>query len=228
MITTVFIDIDNTLLDFDVCATYAMSKGLEKYGKHYENGLFECFKKINDNLWRRIEDGTLTKDGLKKIRWNLVFDAFGIKGIDGPEFEEIFHDFLAVSAEPVSGAHELLTNLYGKYKLFATSNGPFKQQDFRLEKADMKKYFSGLFISEAVGAMKPSKEYFDYCIENANARKDEIVLIGDSLTADIAGGRNAGIKTVWFNRKGKTNGTDMNFDAVTNSLFEIESIIKSL
>ena len=54
MITTVFIDIDNTLLDFDVCATYAMSKGLEKYGKHYENGLFECFKKINDNLWRRI------------------------------------------------------------------------------------------------------------------------------------------------------------------------------
>ena len=44
MITTVFIDIDNTLLDFDVCATYAMSKGLEKYGKHYENGLFECFK----------------------------------------------------------------------------------------------------------------------------------------------------------------------------------------
>ena len=139
MITTVFIDIDNSLLDFDVCATYAMSKGLEKYGKHYENGLFECFKKINDNLWRRIEDGTLTKDGLKKIRWNLVFDAVGIKGIDGPEFEEIFHDFLAVSAEPVSGAHELLTNLYGKYKLFATSNGPFKQQDFRLEKADMKK-----------------------------------------------------------------------------------------
>ena len=228
MITTVFIDIDNTLLDFDVCATYAMSKGLEKYGKHYENGLFECFKKINDNLWRRIEDGTLTKDGLKKIRWNLVFDAFGIKGIDGPEFEDIFHDFLAVSAEPVSGAHELLTYLCGKYKLFATSNGPFKQQDFRLEKADMKKYFSGLFISEAVGAMKPSKEYFDYCIENANARKDEIVLIGDSLTADIAGGRNAGIKTVWFNRNGKTNDTDMNFDAVTNSLFEIESIIKSL
>ena len=228
MITKVFIDIDNTLLDFDVCATYAMSKGLEKYGKHYENGLFECFKKINDNLWRRIEDGTLTKDGLKKIRWNLVFDAFGIKGIDGPEFEDIFHDFLAVSAEPVSGAHELLTYLCGKYKLFATSNGPFKQQDFRLEKADMKKYFSRLFISEAVGAMKPSKEYFDYCIENANAKKDEIVLIGDSLTADIAGGRNAGIKTVWFNRNGKTNDTDMNFDAVTNSLFEIESIIKSL
>ena len=142
----IFIDIDNTLLDFDVCATYAMSKGLEKYGKHYENGLFECFKKINDNLWRRIEDGTLTKDGLKKIRWNLVFDAFGIKGIDGPEFEEIFHDFLAVSAEPVSGAHELLTNLYGKYKLFATSNGPFKQQDFRLEKADMKKYFSASIL----------------------------------------------------------------------------------
>lgn len=225
MITTVFIDIDNTLLDFDVCATYAMSKGLEKYGKHYENGLFECFKKINDNLWRRIEDGTLTKDGLKKIRWNLVFDAFGIKGIDGPEFEEVFHDFLAVSAEPVSGAHELLTYLCGKYKLFATSNGPFKQQDFRLEKADMKKYFSGLFISEAVGAMKPSKEYFDYCIENANARKDEIVLIGDSLTADIAGGRNAGIKTVWFNHDRTDVPENKIWDYYVESLDEIKNIL---
>ena len=204
MITTVFIDIDNTLLDFDVCATYAMSKGLEKYGKHYENGLFECFK---------------------KIRWNLVFDAFGIKGIDGPEFEEVFHDFLAVSAEPVSGAHELLTYLCGKYKLFATSNGPFKQQDFRLEKADMKKYFSGLFISEAVGAMKPSKEYFDYCIENANARKDEIVLIGDSLTADIAGGRNAGIKTVWFNHDRTDIPENKIWDYYVESLDEIKNIL---
>lgn len=208
-----------------MCATYAMSKGLEKYGKHYENGLFECFKKINDNLWRRIEDGTLTKDGLKKIRWNLVFDSFGIKGIDGPEFEEIFHDFLAVSAEPVSGAHELLTNLYGKYKLFATSNGPFKQQDFRLEKADMKKYFSRLFISEAVGAMKPSKEYFDYCIENANAKKDEIVLIGDSLTADIAGGRNAGIKTVWFNHDRTDIPENKIWDYYVESLDEIKNIL---
>lgn len=162
---------------------------------------------------------------LEKIRWNLVFDAFGIKGIDGPEFEEIFHDFLAVSAEPVSGAHELLTNLYGKYKLFATSNGPFKQQDFRLEKADMKKYFSGLFISEAVGAMKPSKEYFDYCIENANAKKDEIVLIGDSLTADIAGGRNAGIKTVWFNHDRADIPENKIWDYYVESLDEIKNIL---
>lgn len=80
MITTVFIDIDNTLLDFDVCATYAMSKGLEKYGKHYENGLFECFKKINDNLWRRIEDGTLTKDGLKKNQVESGFRRVRDKG----------------------------------------------------------------------------------------------------------------------------------------------------
>lgn len=100
MITTVFIDIDNTLLDFDVCATYAMSKGLEKYGKHYENGLFECFKKINDNLWRRIEDGTLTKDGLKKIRWNLVFDSFGIKGIEGPSLKISFTTSLRCRQNP--------------------------------------------------------------------------------------------------------------------------------
>ena len=225
MITTVFIDIDNTLLDFDVCATYAMSKGLEKYGKHYENGLFECFKKINDNLWRRIEDGTLTKDGLKKIRWNLVFDAFGIKGIDGPEFEEIFHDFLAVSAEPVSGAHELLTNLYGKYKLFATSNGPFKQQRFRLKKAGMLKYFKHVFVSEQAGAMKPTKEFFDYCTSRlAVSSPDEIVLIGDSLTADINGGKNYNMKTIWFDFA-RLNIADGEWDYAVKELSEIKNIL---
>ncbi len=225
MITTVFIDIDNTMLDFDVCATYAMTMGLEKYGRKYETGLFECFKKINDNLWRRIEDGTLSKDGLKKIRWNTVFDAFGIKGIDGPEFEEVFHDYLAVSAEPVAGAHEILKYLSAKYRLFATSNGPYGQQKFRLDKADMEKYFSGLFISETVGAMKPTKEYFDYCVENAGANRDEIMLIGDSLTADILGGKNAEIKTIWFNHDKAEIPKDVIWDYYVESLDEIKTIL---
>lgn len=72
--------------------------------------------------------------------------------------------------------------------------------------------------------MKPSKEYFDYCIENANARKDEIVLIGDSLTADIAGGRNAGIKTVWFNHDRTDIPENKIWDYYVESLDEIKNI----
>lgn len=225
MIKTVFIDIDNTLLDFDVCATFAMSKGLEKYGRKYEDGFFACFKKINDELWRRIENGALTKDGLKKIRWNLVFDAFGIKGIDGCEFEDVFHDFLAVSAEPVCGADELLSYLSGKYKLYATSNGPYNQQNFRLEKADMKKYFSGLFISEAVGAMKPSKEFFDYCFENIDENRNEVIIVGDSLSADIDGGNNAKIKTIWFNHDKIEVPAVKTWDYYVESLNDIKNIL---
>ena len=81
-----------------------------------------------------------------------------------------------------------------------------------------------MFISEAVGAMKPSIEYFDYCIGNANAIMDEIVLIGDSLTADIAGGRNAVIKTVWFNHDRTDIPENKIWDYYVESLDEIKNI----
>ena len=111
MITTVFIDIDNTLLDFDLSARQAMSAALKEYGVSYRDDMFPTFKKINDDLWRRIEDGSLTKDGLRKIRWLTVFAALGIGGIDAEEFEDKFHDLLAVSAAPVDGAVDLLEYL---------------------------------------------------------------------------------------------------------------------
>ena len=109
------------------------------------------------------------------------------------------------------------------------SNGTYSVQEGRLASSGIEKYFDGIFISEKVGCEKPKKDFFDYCFSFIpDFSADETVIIGDSLTSDMRGGKNAGIKTVWFNRKGKTNDTDMNFDAVTNSLFEIENIIKSL
>lgn len=225
MITTVFIDIDNTLLDFDLSARQAMSAALKEYGVSYRDDMFPTFKKINDDLWRRIEDGSLTKNGLRKIRWLTVFAALGIGGIDAEEFEDKFHDLLAVSAAPVDGAVELLEYLCKKYTLCAASNGPFKQQRFRLKKAGMLKYFKHVFVSEKAGAMKPTKEFFDYCTSRlAVSSPDEIVLIGDSLTADINGGKNYNMKTIWFDFA-RLNIADGEWDYAVKELSEIKNIL---
>ena len=202
----VFIDIDNTLLDFDECVKQAMQSGLQKYGlKKYENYMFDVFTKTNNKLWQEIERGKLSLENLEDLRWNSIFDEIGV-AFDGREFEKYFREFLFESAIPIAGAHELLDYLKSKYVLCAASNGPYEQQLHRLELANMKGYFSQIFVSEKIGASKPSevffKKAFDILYNNSEEHfsAEDSIIIGDSLSSDIAGGKQYGMKTCLFSR----------------------------
>ena len=103
MIKAVFLDIDNTLLDFDLCVSKAMQDGLARHKIEFREDMFGTFKSVNDALWRRIEEGTLTREELMRVRWKLIFEKLGID-LDGPKFEEYFRAQLHESAIPVDGA----------------------------------------------------------------------------------------------------------------------------
>ena len=143
-----------------------------------------------------------------------VFAALDID-FDGTVFETYFRAALYDSAIPVPGAMELLEALHGKYPLAVASNGPYDQQLHRLELAGMKRYFDWFFVSERLGASKPARAFFDGAFaalndgcEAAIAPKD-CVIIGDSLTSDMAGGRQYGMKTCYYRRPGAAEGTDV-------------------
>lgn len=133
------------------------------------------------------------------MRWQAILGHLGLEA-DGVEMEKEFRVLLNLSAVPVEGAEEILTYLkQQKYCLCAASNGPYDQQINRLKKADMLKYFAHCFVSEKVGADKPSQRFFDGCLkELPGVRPEECMMIGDSLTADITGGRAYGMSTCWY------------------------------
>ena len=83
-----------------------------------------------------------------------------------------------------------------------------KQRE-RLKKVGMFDYFTDMFVSEETGTQKPQKEFFDYCFARMekDLKPEEVMIIGDGLTSDMAGGNNAGIRTCWFNAYGETNKT---------------------
>ena len=126
-IKAVFIDIDNTLLDFNKCALWSMQKAFNDYGLSFENSMFDTFNMINNRLWLRIEKGELTKEELYACRWNMIFALIRID-IDGVEFENVFYSYLTESAEPVDGALDLLKYLHGKYLVCAASNASYANQ----------------------------------------------------------------------------------------------------
>ena len=204
----IFIDIDNTLLDFDAYVKESMRKGFAKYGlPEYEPYMYDIFKNVNDKLWHDIELGRITFAELKKMRWNKVFEALGMDA-DGDSFEQYFRDELRESAIPVSGAYGMLESLSGRYILCTASNGPFEQQMHRMELADMSRFFEYEFISEQLGASKPSKAFYDAAFARLNegrSEEDKIIpsetlMLGDSLTSDMTGGLDYGMKTCWYRR----------------------------
>ena len=204
----IFIDIDNTLLDFDAYIRQTMREGFVHFGlKPYEPYMEAVFHRENGKLWRQIEQGTLTFAELEAIRWDRVFTALDI-AFDGQVFEKYFRAALYDSAIPVDGAMELLEALHGKYPLAVASNGPYDQQLHRLEIGGMKPYFDYFFISEHAGAAKPAPAFFDYAFRELNENRSvpilpqETLIIGDSLSSDIAGGLQYGMKTCYYRRPG--------------------------
>ena len=224
MTTTIFIDIDNTLLDFDKCAYLSMKSSFEDCGLPFDDNMFATFERINLALWHRLEDKIITKEQLFKLRWPTVLAGIGID-YDGNDMEARFKHYLYTYAVTMEGAERLLRYLSQKYKIYATSNATYEQQISRLKSAVFDKYFSGYFISEKVGAEKPSKEFFDHCFNNLTVSKDEVVMIGDSPTADIKGGSMYGIKTIWLDRRNEQLPKGVKPTHIVKKLVEIESIL---
>ena len=231
MIKVVLIDIDNTLLSFTGYVKEAMREGFSFFGlKPYTEDMFPVFEKINNSLWRQIEQGTLTFEELEKCRWNLIFKELEID-FDGAIFEEYFREKLFYSAVPEDGAEDLLKYLSSKYTLCVASNGPYEQQMNRLRIGKMRAYFSYCFISSQIGAQKPGRQFFDHCFsilrENGfpELTPEEVIIIGDSISSDISGGIDYGMHTCLYQKNAIPEQSDSGADYVVNSLSEIKNIL---
>lgn len=224
-IKAVLIDIDNTLLDFNKSALVAMNNAAEAHSIIFPDGYFDVFLKVNDELWTELQSGSITKADIYKRRWRKIFDELGISA-DSDEFEEDFRKEMRTTAKTVEGAEDLLRYLSEKYPVYAASNASKNQQEIRLEKAGFAKYLSGIFVSDDIGFQKPAKEFFYACCQKLYpVMPSEIVMIGDSVDADIIGAKNFGLKSIWFNFYGKSY-TDYSFtDEYVNSLPDIKNIL---
>lgn len=226
MIKAILLDVDNTLLDFNKCAELSMHKAEKRLGVTLPADISCVFHRVNAELWKQIEDGTLTREELHRIRWKKVFELCNIDG-DGEKFEELFVSGIAECAVPIDGALDLLEYLFPKYDLYVASNAAYDQQVSRLTLAGMLKYMKGLFVSEKIGAAKPNEAFFDFCMKNIgeNIRRDEVMMIGDSLDADITGAYEFGLKTCFFAPADNACESDDIADYKVGTLSEIKNIL---
>ena len=231
MIKILLFDIDNTLLSFSCYVKQTMKEGFSFFGlPAYHDSMYDVFERINNGLWKQIEQGTLTIEELRADRWNLIFSELRFS-FDGTVFETYFRKKLYDSAVPEPGAKELLAGLYGHYPLCVASNGPYEQQLHRLSVGDMKQYFRHFFISEKIGVPKPNSEFFDACMRELRETEDrgllpeEVLMIGDSVSSDIEGAKRYGMKTCLYCGSGAPVEGAEQADYLVSHLLEIRKIV---
>ena len=119
-------------------------------------------------------------------------------------------------------SYEIVKSLRGKVKQYVVSNGTVVAQEKKLRLSGLGELMDGIFLSEALGVEKPNVEFFDRMFENIDpVEKDQVLIVGDSLTSDIRGGNNAGIKTCWYNPNHKERYADVKIDYEIADLHEV-------
>ena len=223
--TTVLFDADATLFDFKKSEYYAVIDCLNFAGLTATDEVVEKYSEINDGYWKMLERKEITKSELFGARWRTLIEYYGFD-FDAQTIADLYPIKLAEKGYLVDGAEDICKALYGKVGLYIVTNGFARVQHGRFDKSPIRKYFNGMFISEEIGAEKPSLEYFNAVFDNIpDFDIEKTIIIGDSLSSDIKGGITAGIDTCWFNPQRKPVPEGMDITYTVNKLSEIEDII---
>ena len=183
-------DLDHTLLDFDAAEDVALTQLLKEEGVTDIQAYKDYY----------LEQKKISKQELVNTRFSRLFAHFGLEK-DGTFLAQRYQFFLAQQGQTFSGAHELLDSLIERdYELYAATNGITAIQTGRLAQSGLAPYFNQVFISEQLQTQKPDALFYERIGQQiADFSKEKALMIGDSLTADIQGGNNAGIDTIWYN-----------------------------
>ncbi len=228
MIKFVFLDLDDTIFDFKKAEAVALSRALTELGVAPTPAVVSRYSEINDGLWKQLELGTVTRAQILVDRFKILFDELG-KSINPEQTRDLYCGYLGQGHYFIDGAEALLDALYGKYKLYLASNGTTSVQTGRIKSASIAKYFDNIFLSQAIGANKPSVAFFNHCFSKIkNFNKDEAIIIGDSLSSDIAGGINAGIHTCWFNPHAAPVPAEKKPEYTVTALGEIPKLLEKI
>ena len=228
MMEFLFLDLDDTILDFHKAERIALSKTLASFGLDPTEAVLGRYHIINKEHWERLERKELTRDQVLEGRFRTLFAELG-RTVDAAAVTRTYEENLSIGHYFLPGAQEAVQRLSQKYRLFLASNGTATVQHARLTSAGLYPYFEKVFVSQEVGHNKPSREYFDACFSQIPGFDvGKALMVGDSLTSDILGGSRAGMKTCWINPDHLPPRTDIPADYQLERLAQLEALLETL
>ena len=202
-------DLDQTLLDFHASERLSLKAVMEMNGQEFSEEHYDFFKRVNKDLWLEFEKGSISKPELFETRFGRLFEVCGC-ALTKEELLKINDDFIDHMSHHgvlMDGVTEFLERVLGEIggaRIYVVTNGVARNALGRIESTGLDKYICEVFVSERLGVSKPAAEFFDIVTEAIGEPKESCIVIGDSLTSDMLGAKNAGIASCWFMPQGDT------------------------
>lgn len=228
MIEFLFLDLDDTILDFHKAERIAIAKTFREFGLEPTDAVLDHYHIINKQHWEALERQELTRDQVLEGRFRVLFREMGME-VDDAAVANAYEHNLGIGHYFLPGAEEAVKRLSAKYPLYLASNGTASVQHSRLTSAGLYPYFRETFVSQEIGYNKPSREYFNACAARIPGFDPEkAIMVGDSLTSDILGGMQAGMRTCWVNPEHKKAREDIRPDFEIESITQLEQLLDTL
>ncbi len=222
-------DVDGTLLNFLAAEKAAIRKlFLQFFSRDCSEESIACYSAINRRYWEKLERGEMAKEDILVKRFEDFFAHEGVDVAKAREFNETYQISLGDTVAYCDDSFKLVKSLQGKVKQYVVSNGTVIAQTKKLRNSGFDQLMDGVFLSEQVGYEKPDERFFDAVFADiAPLTKDDCLIVGDSLTSDMEGGRRAGIATVWYNPERKIKKPDVPTDYEIRDLHEVVGILQN-
>ena len=225
MIEYLFLDLDDTILDFHKAERIAISRTVSQFGLEPTEEVLRRYHLINKAHWEMLERGELTRAEVLTQRFGVLFREYGMD-VDVTGCAKTYEQNLSIGHYFLPGAEEAVDRLSKKYRLFLASNGTAVVQKGRMTSANLYRFFEKVFVSQEIGHNKPSKAYFDACFAQIPGfAPDKAMIVGDSLTSDILGGIHAGIRTCWVNPQHLPHPEHIRPDCQIEYLSQLEALL---
>ena len=224
-------DLDQTLLDFHASERKALEIVITSIGLVFTEDCYDHFKKYNKSLWLELEKGTISRTELFIRRFTDLFEFCGgdHSGLDPLKVNNEFIFTMSQNGVLMDGALEFIIKLKNNIRdarCYIVSNGATINAEGRIKSTGLFKYLEKVYVSEWMGVTKPSPEFFDMVLEGVAEPKETCIVIGDSLSSDMLGAKNASLASVWFMPEGDIEAAKKAYDidycaSSFNELFEV-------
>lgn len=223
----VLLDADETIFDFRRAERVAFTRTMAEYGFTADDALVDTYSNINLRCWKALERGEITREQLQPLRFEDFFKAIGAPVPDCTRVNARYKANLSRCGYLLPGATEFLQRLHEYCAIYLATNGLTTVQRGRMAGSLILPYIDGVYISEEIGFQKPDKAYFDYIFRDLGVTdRSRVIILGDSLTSDMRGGRNAGITTCHYLADDQPTGSPL-CDYEISSYDEFFDIIHS-
>ena len=220
-------DADNTIFDFNKAEENAFAAACQRVELEPNEDIHALYCEINESLWKLLEQGGITQKVLRVRRFELFLEAIGKPELDAQAMAEEFVNALGRQSVPIEGAVEAIARWSQMVPVIIVTNGIAKVQHGRMERSEVRHYIRGMVISEEVGAAKPDPKMIFVGMEMAGVTdKSRVLMLGDSLSSDIAAAVNAGVDACWYNPHAMENTKGLPVRYEIRDLDEIDAIIK--